>query len=54
MKATHDSRVVVSKSEINYDYTTIGMTKSRIEKGLIAMPVALAKWFPPRTTFECI
>lgn len=37
---------IVSKSEINYNYTTVKMTQSRIEKGLIAMPRALAEWFP--------
>ncbi len=39
-------QVIISKSEINYDYTTVRITQSRIEKGLIAIPIALAEWFP--------
>jgi hypothetical protein len=38
--------VVRSKSQINYSYATIRLTQSRIDKGLIAVPVSLAKWFP--------
>lgn len=38
--------VVRSKSQINYSYATIRLTQSRIDKGLIAVPAALAKWFP--------
>lgn len=34
------------KSQINYSYTTIKVTQSRINKGLIAIPVTLANWFP--------
>jgi hypothetical protein len=44
------SQVIISKSDINYNYTTVKMTQSRIEKGLIAIPVSLAKWFPDRNT----
>lgn len=40
------SQVTQTKSEINYSYKTIKITQSRISKGLIAIPVALAKWFP--------
>ena len=40
------SQVIRSKSQINYDYMTIKMTQSRINKGLIAIPVSLTKWFP--------
>lgn len=40
------SQVISSKSEIDYSYTAVKITQSRIEKGLIAVPVALAKWFP--------
>lgn len=39
-------QAIISKSEINYDYKTVKITQSRIEKGLIAIPVALSKWFP--------
>ncbi|NIV11084.1 MAG: HNH endonuclease, partial [Aliifodinibius sp.] len=42
------SKVVRSKSEINYSYATIKITQSRIDKGLIAIPVSLIKWFPDR------
>lgn len=40
--------VIQSKSEINYNYATIKITQSRIDKGLIAIPVSLAKWFPDK------
>lgn len=39
-------QIIQSKSEINYNYVTIKMTQSRIDKGLIAIPVSLAEWFP--------
>jgi len=42
-------QVIRSKSQINYSYMTIKMTPSRIDKGLIAIPVPLAKWFPDRS-----
>jgi len=38
--------VIRSESPINYRYATIRITQSRIDKGLIAIPVALAQWFP--------
>ncbi|MCP4261933.1 MAG: HNH endonuclease [Planctomycetes bacterium] len=44
------SRAIKSKSEVNYNYSTVRMTRSRIEKGLIAIPVSLSKWFPQRNT----
>jgi hypothetical protein len=34
------------KSPINYNYATIKITQSRINKGLIAIPISLIKWFP--------
>lgn len=34
------------KSSINYNYATIKTTQSRIDKGLIAIPMSLVKWFP--------
>lgn len=40
------SKVVRSESQINYNYATIKITQSRIDKGLIAIPVNLAEWFP--------
>ncbi len=39
-------KAIRSKSQINYSYATIKMTQSRIDRGLLAIPVALAKWFP--------
>lgn len=38
--------IIRSKSKINYSYATIKITQSRIDKGLIAIPVALAERFP--------
>lgn len=35
------------KSDINYNYSTIKITKSRIDKGLLAVPVSLTDKFPP-------
>lgn len=46
MMQESSQQVIISKSEINYDYTTVKITQSRVEKGLVAIPVALAKWFP--------
>lgn len=40
------SQMIQNKSEINYSYITIKATQSRIDKGLIAIPVSLTKWFP--------
>lgn len=39
-------QIIRNKSEINYSYITIKATQSRIDKGLIAIPVSLTKWFP--------
>jgi hypothetical protein len=38
--------VISSKSQINYDYAAIKITQSRIDKGLLAIPVSLSKFFP--------
>ncbi len=38
--------IVRTESQINYSYATIKLTQSRLDKGLIAVPVALAKRFP--------
>lgn len=40
------SDVISSKSQVNYDYATIKITQSRIDKGLIAVPVSLTDKFP--------
>jgi predicted HNH restriction endonuclease len=42
--------MVKIKSPINYNYATIKITQSRINKSLIAIPVSLAKWFPKNNT----
>lgn len=45
------SNIIKSVSSINYPYTTIKITQSRIDKGLIAVPISLAKeWFPKINT----
>lgn len=41
-----EANVVRSESQITYSYATIKLTQSRIDKGLIAIPVTLARWFP--------
>lgn len=40
------SNVTRTRSQINYSYATIKMTQSRIDKGLIAIPVRLKDLFP--------
>lgn len=35
-----------SASEIGYNYVTIKITQSRINKGLLAIPISLINWFP--------
>jgi hypothetical protein len=37
---------IIEKSEINYDYKTIRITKSRIEKGLLAIPRGFSYYLP--------
>ena len=39
-------KIIRTKSAVNYSYTTIKITQSRIDKGLIAIPVNLADKFP--------
>ena len=39
-------RKVTEKSKINYDYKTIKVTKSRIEKGLLAIPKGFSNYLP--------
>lgn len=39
-------KMIKTNSTINYSYSTIQMTKSRIDKGLLAIPRALERWFP--------
>ena len=42
----NEANVIRSESQITYSYATMKLTQSRIDKGLIAIPVALEKWFP--------
>jgi hypothetical protein len=42
--------MITVKSEIGLDYITIRITKSRIDKGLLAIPVSLLDWFPKEKT----
>lgn len=44
------SQVIQSRSVINYSYATIEITQSRIDKGLIAIPMSLVQWFPGYNT----
>lgn len=39
-------QIIRKISEINYSYITVKVTQSRIDKGLIAIPVSLTRWFP--------
>jgi len=39
-----------SPSSIAYDYQTIKITQSRIDKGLVAIPVGLTRFFPDHNT----
>jgi 5-methylcytosine-specific restriction endonuclease McrA len=38
--------IIRSQSQIAYNYATIRITKSRLDKGLLAIPVSLIQWFP--------
>jgi 5-methylcytosine-specific restriction endonuclease McrA len=40
------SKKITEKSEINYDYKTIRVTKSRINKGLLAIPRGFTNYIP--------
>ncbi|MCC6543102.1 MAG: HNH endonuclease [Nitrospirae bacterium] len=42
--------MIKTESKINYSYATIKVTQSRIDKGLIAIPVSLIRWFPDHKT----
>ena len=39
-------KVIKQPSDITYNYATINVTQSRIDKGLLAIPVGLAESFP--------
>ena len=38
--------IIRIQSQIAYNYATIKITKSRLDKGLLAIPVSLIQWFP--------
>jgi len=38
--------MVKTNSKISYNYATVKVTQSRIDKGLLAVPVAWIDWFP--------
>jgi len=42
--------MIRKESNINYRYETIIITKSRIEKGLLAIPKSLSRYFPNHNT----
>ena len=46
----NQSTIINEKSNIFYDYTTIKITQSRIDKGLIALPKSVYDWFPKYNT----
>ena len=41
-----NSKKLIEKSKINYDYKSIRITKSRIEKGLLAIPKSFSNYLP--------
>lgn len=45
MKSSRQNKII-EKSKINYDYKTIRVTKSRIEKGLLAIPRGFSNYLP--------
>ncbi len=44
--STKSPKRIVERSEINYSYKTIRVTKSRIKKGLLAIPRGFSKYLP--------
>jgi len=44
------SQIIQSDSRVFYSYSTIKITQSRIDKGLIAIPMSLVSWFPENNT----
>lgn len=44
--STEVPKRIIERSEINYSYKTIRVTKSRIEKGLLAIPRGFSKYLP--------
>ena len=44
------SKIMKTRSKINYNYQTIKISQSRIDRGLVALPRSLAGWFPDHNT----
>ncbi len=48
---SNQPEIIETKSPINYNYATTRITQSRLNKGLLAIPVSLAdRWFPDINT----
>ena len=45
-----ESNIQKSISEINYDYQTIIITQSRIDKGLLAIPKTFSQFLPSKNS----
>lgn len=45
-----ESNIQKSISEINYDYQTIKITQSRIDKGLLAIPKTFSQFLPSQNS----
>lgn len=43
-----EKNVIRTRSKVNYSYATIKITQSRLDKGLIAIPISLTEWFPDK------
>ena len=43
---SEDLKIIESNSIINYSYNTVKITQSRLDKGLLAIPVSLTNFFP--------
>jgi len=44
------SRNIQTPSKINYNYQTIKVTQSRLDKGFLAIPISISKYFPSSNT----
>ncbi len=43
-------KMMKTRSKINYNYQTVKISQSRINRGLIALPRSLTRWFPDHNT----
>jgi len=44
----------IVQSEIPFNYKTLRVTKSRIEKGLLAIPISMIDYFPKKKVTVCV